>query len=135
MQRPTSLRTSSSRKSSSAPELLGRVFRLAARERVGAPLDEALEALEVELASVERQAVTGAVGLDAAGPQGLSQPMDVYLERLHGRPRGLVSPQQVDETLPGEDFVGIEEQDREQGALLGRSERNRSLVDGLDRPE
>jgi hypothetical protein len=62
--------------------------------------------------------------------------VDIDLQRLDRRPRGLFSPEFVDEPLTREDLVRVQEQGGEQSALLGRPEGDRAIiVFGLDRPE
>src|SRR5205823_9402337 len=100
----------------------GRVVRLPACERVAASLEQPVEPLDVELARGERQAVARAVCLDPPGAKGLAQAVDVDLQRLDGRARGLLAPERVDQPVPGVDFVRIQKENGEQGALLRRSQ-------------
>jgi hypothetical protein len=60
----------------------------------------------------------------------------VHLQALGRRRRRLLAPQLVDQALGGEPLVGMQEQQRQHGTLLGATEREHlSLVAGLQRAE
>ena len=63
----------------------------------------------------------------------LAQPRDVDLELLRGRRRRRLAPQLVDQPIGRDDLVGVQQQDREQRALLHRR-RARSERSSLDAP-
>jgi hypothetical protein len=88
------------------------------------PRDQPLEALEVELAGLDRDPVAGAVRLDPVGADRLPEAVDVDLQRGRGRCGRLVAPECIDERVAGDDLAGAEEEGREQRALLRRSQRD-----------
>jgi hypothetical protein len=103
-------------------EVGGGVVCLSGRELVAAASNEALEALQVELAGLESEPVAPAAGLDPVRPERAAQPVDVDLERLHRRLGRLTGPERVHEAVPGDGFVGPEQERRQQRPLLGRAE-------------
>ena len=107
--------------------------RLLARER-----HERLEALEVELARLERDRVAGRTRDDrVARPERVAQPGDVDLERLGGRRRRILAPQHVDQPVRRHRLLPPREQQRrQQRALLGRPELDRPVrPDDAERPQ
>ena len=82
------------------------------------------------------EAIARAVALDPFAAEGASKPVHVHLQRGDRRARRLGSPERVDEAVPGDDRVRVQEQEGQQGALLGCSERQRAVVpDDLDRAQ
>jgi hypothetical protein len=54
--------------------------------------------------------------------------VDVHLERGDGGTRRVGSPERVDQLVPRDDGVCVQQQQDEQGALLRRAERERAFV-------
>lgn len=116
-----------------APQILGRISRPSRSESSHRRFDEALESSEVELLRLELQPVAGPMPLDALGAQHLAEPVHVHLERRDGGPRRLGAPESVDDPVSRCDRVRVQEQQRQQGPLLRRSQRERPCVpDDLD---
>ena len=59
----------------------------------------ACEAVEVELARVDAEHVSGRLGDDPVGPEQLAQLRDEVLERRRRRPRRLLAPERVDQPV------------------------------------
>jgi hypothetical protein len=50
--------------------------------------------------------------------------------------RGPVAPERVDQPVPRDEFVRVQQEEREERARLGASERERTTVpEDVDRPE
>ena len=82
------------------------------------------------------EAIARAVALDPFAAKRASKPVHVHLQRGDRRARRLGSPERVDEAVPGDDRVRVQEQEGQQGALLRGSERQRAVVpDDLDRAQ
>jgi len=76
------------------------------------------------------------VPLDPLGTERSPQPVDVDLERGDGGTRRVGSPERVDEPVPRDDRVRVQQQQDEQGTLLRRAERERALIaQRLDRSQ
>src|SRR5581483_10372271 len=102
---------------------------------LGSP-DELLEALEVELAGLEAQAVGLPARLDPLGAERLPEAVHVDLERGDGRAGRIVAPDQVDEPVARNRLAGAEQERGEHGPLLRPPERDPALVRaGLDRAQ
>ena len=82
-------------------------------------LDHPSEALEVELLRRDLQPVPGRCGSHHIGPQCLPELRDEVLQRGGGSRRRALSPQQVDQSVGRDDASGIQQQDCQDGALLG----------------
>ena len=68
--------------------------------------------------------------------EGLSQLGDVDLDRVRRRPRRILRPEQLDQPLRCDQFARVQEQHRQEGALLGRAQLgDRSAVSHLQRTE
>ena len=110
-------------------------FRIAVTKPPGSLFDEALEApsvdrvrIRVELVarcSCRQDLAPSAEGLDGAAEIG-----DVDLDRMRGGPRGVLTPEDVDEPIVRHDLAGMQQQNREQGALLRRAELGDRTVGG-----
>ena len=81
--------------------------------------DHPSEALEVELLRRDLQPVPGRCGSHHIGPQRLPELRDEVLQRGDGSRRRALSPQQVDQSVGRDDASGIQQQDCQDGALLG----------------
>jgi hypothetical protein len=122
--------------SESGVKLLRRIGRTAACKGLRPSREEPLEAVEVELAGCEPQAIPGATGLDPLGTERQAEAVNVDLERLSCRSRRRSAPELIDEALAGERLIRVEEQHGQKRALFRRPERDGTLiVGGLDRPE
>ena len=121
------------------PQALGRTQRvrrggeIAGRARLTSLCDEPLEALEVELAGLDAQQVAGRAGDQARLVAGrrterLPQPRNLVTERVVGRVGALPGEELADQSLPRDDAVGIEQEERQQRPLLRSSNRDRHPV-------
>ena len=105
-------------------------------ERGGAPGDERLEAVDVQLVLTRDDAVAVAARLDPVGAECAPQPVDVDLQRSRRRVRCLLAPQGVDQLRTPEHLAAVEQQLGEQRSLLGRADRDGlAVAEHLDRPE
>jgi hypothetical protein len=100
--------------------------------------DQALEALEVELAGLHAQPVSRRLRHDAGpGPLNVEDPTEarhVRLERGPGAGRRGRSPEPVDEPIAGYDLVAPQEKHGEGRPLLCPAEReDASLIEDLER--
>jgi hypothetical protein len=107
-------------------------------ERPAALLPERLEAVEVELARFEREAVARGRGLQpaAASSQRPPQSRDRHLQRLDRVPPRLPGPQVVREPVGEHRLAATEQQQRQDGPGTGAAELQSASVDPrLDRAE
>ena len=88
---------------------------------------ESLEALEIELVLLHLDAIAGRFGLHAVPAERLAQVRDVDLHRLLCRLRPLILPERVDQALGGDDLVRVQEEHRQQRAVLGACQGHHSL--------
>jgi hypothetical protein len=95
------------------------ILRIAA-SRLG---DESFEPKGVEFGISHLQDVAGRLSDNDLRAQQLSQLRDLVLERRHGRPRRLLTPELVDEPVSRDGFPGMDEQYGEQRALLSPPKR------------
>ena len=106
-----------------------------------APLQQPLEPVRVEVLQVELELVAVAARDDrvsGAGPftQRLSEAGDVNLQRLRGSCGRLLPPQLVDHPVGAQRLVGVQQQQRQDGAALAAAQRNAlTPVEGLERAE
>jgi hypothetical protein len=99
-------------------------------------VDQLLELQHVEIGGVRPERVAGGPVLDAHRPDLLAQEPDVGLERVPGGLGRVAAPDGVDQALGGHDAVGLEQEVREHGPLLGTPERHRPpVLPGLQRTE
>ena len=85
-------------------------------------LRELVEARQVELLGRHGEPVAGRHRLERALRQELPELRDVDLKRVLGRVGRAVAPQRVDQPVGRDGVVRFEEQDREEGTLLGTAE-------------
>ena len=104
-------------------EVVRRVLRATGLESRPAAFERALEAVEVELVLLDDDAVSAARRLDPLGAERAPQAVHVDLERLDGGGGRRLAPQAVDQLLGRHDTPAVDEQQREQPALLRRAER------------
>jgi hypothetical protein len=98
--------------------------------------DQRLEARRVELRRVEAEHVARRAGDEPAVAELAAQARDVHLDALGDRRRRRLAPDLVDQPLRRDHVVGVQEQHREQRALLGPAERERATAVGhLQRAE
>src|SRR5262249_51322516 len=97
------------------------------RKRFSEPtcIRQCLEALEVELAGLDPRGVARASAFDAVRAECLAHPRDIGVERLAGIVGRLLAPDPVDQPVARDALVRVEEEDREQGALLRATEGDR----------
>ncbi len=101
-------------------------------------LDEALEAVEIELLGGELDHVAGRERDEQLGARAerLAQARDARLERAGVRLRGLVRPQLLDQPARRDDLVRVEQEQREQAALpLPGHLQGAVSVQHLERPQ
>ena len=93
-----------------------------------------LEALDVELVGLDVDPVAAAAALDPLRAEDAPEAVDVDLERVRGGAGRVLAPDRVDQPLAGQHLVPAQQQEREQGALLGPSEPQRlARRDGFER--
>ena len=69
-------------------------------------------------------------------PQLLAQLGDVHVQALRDRGRRSLPPQLGDQPVGGDDLVGVQQQDRQQGAALAGTDGHRpTVVVHLERTE
>jgi len=92
--------------------------------------------LEVELAQLGPQRVTGAARLQALGAQHAAQAVHGDLDRVGGGLGRPLAPEAVDDSLAPDEFVGVEQEEGEQRALARAAERQLGPpFRDLERPE
>jgi hypothetical protein len=108
----------------------------AARDRGAGAYDRLLEAFEVELAVGDANQVAGRPLDDQVAAERLAQLGGVNLERRRGRLRLLDAPQLLDQAVTRDGIVGMQEQKRQEGALLRTSDpHDPAVLLDLQRPE
>ncbi len=110
-----------------APEAERLVEQLRAPRRLARArlVDERTHARGVELVRFEPDDITGRPRLDHVRPERLPQLRDEILERRDRRCGRIAAPQHLDEPVDRHDPARVEEERREQRALLGPAERDR----------
>jgi hypothetical protein len=107
-------------------ERLGGLVRIACVERAAALRGESLEAVQVKLLGVDLQDIAwraryqqplGSLG-PPPGLERLAKLRHVDLQRFSRGARRFSAPQQIDEALAGDDFIGVQQQDCQQRPLL-----------------
>ena len=125
------------------PQTHGRLLGLPA-ERPPPLVAEALEPREVELPVLDPEHIPGTAGREglsvrAARSLRLEEPAQrrhVPLQGLDCRRRRPLAPELVDQPVARDGLVRLQEEDREERALLPRAERDEAVaVANLDRPE
>ena len=102
---------------------LVRTSGVAVVERLTSLVRESPEPVGVQGAAVELQCVTPTARDEHAVAERLAQARDVYLDRL-GRPvRRPLAPQLVHDPVNGDDLAAVDQQDRQDLALLRSTER------------
>ena len=92
--------------------------------------------MEVELAVADPDEVAGGLRQDQIPAERLAQLGDVHLERRPGGVGRRGTPELVDEPVAGDDLVGVQQQEGEQGALLRAAElQDPAFFTDLERPE
>src|SRR6266545_5120692 len=77
-----------------------------------------LEAGQVQLAGIDPQPIAGRVGPDPLRAEQLAQRGDVAVQRRRGAGRRRLPPERLDEPVGADHLVPVQEQHRQQGALL-----------------
>src|SRR5207249_1553084 len=91
---------------------------------------EAPEARRVDLLRVDSDQIAGRLADDdliygsarALRLEHLAKVRDVYLEAVVGRFRRIIAPEKLDQSVGGDDAVGLDEKDRQHRSLLGASQ-------------
>jgi hypothetical protein len=95
-----------------------------------------LESSEIELVPIDAQDVAGRASGEHVAAERLAQPPDLDLDDLRRGRRRTFPPEPVDQLVGRDDLVRMQQEQREQRALLRSAERNPTvLVDHLDRAE
>ena len=98
--------------------------------------EEIAEAGEVELVGTDAEDVSGRARREAVGAQVLAQPRDVHLDGLRRRRRRIVAPQRGLDPVERHRLVRVQQEEREDRALLRASQCDRAAALGdLQRPE
>ena len=138
------VRVSELRQCGAAPErerlaqLLRRELGLAARASAPCVLERVPKDVGIELTALEVEAVSVAVGLERSTrrAQSPTQPRDERLQRLQRRRGRRLAPEPVDEPVRRHDLVRVEQQDREELALLPAGDLDAlALDDDFERAE
>ena len=122
-------------------EGLRRRGRVSRRHGPAGPLDQGLEAVQVELVGIEPEQVAGGSRHQPPasllrGPQQPPQPRDVHLDDLPGRRRRLLAPEAVGQPVRRDGLVAVQQQQGEQRALLWPAQGEGALTDArLERPK
>ncbi len=96
--------------------------------------DKLEDARRVQFVAFQAHEVAGRLRDDAVGSEELSELGDGVLERRRCGPRRFLAPEPVDETVGGDDIARVEEQEREQRALIAASEpHRRPTIENLER--
>ena len=82
-----------------------------------------LEPLEVQLVSLDREHISLPLAPEPFRPDDLPQPKDESVERVGCAWRRRLSPETVDQPVPGDHPIRIQEQQGEQGTLFRPAER------------
>ena len=110
------------------PQRVGSTRWVPGSERGSPFLAEADELEEVDGVRLDDEPIAGRRRLEYAFRQELPELRDVNLEGVARRVGRLVAPERVDEPIARDDPICIQEQNREQGAPLLPSERDRLAV-------
>jgi hypothetical protein len=101
--------------------------------------EQSFEAGEVELVRLKTDEVARRLAVDAIRTDDLAEARDVVVERMRRARRRPFPPQAVDQAIAGDDLVRVEQEDREERALLRPSERKLTTVvpylDGAENSE
>ncbi len=104
----------------------GRELVLSARQRAAPLLDEVLEAGGIELVGAHAQAVAGRRRLDDIRVvQRLADARHVHLDRLDRAWRSIGAPERAGQPLRAHRFVGVQQQDGQDGSGFAAPERDR----------
>jgi hypothetical protein len=100
---------------------------------------QAFEPVQVELVAPQLEQVARRPRADPLGAERPAQAEDVHLHGLARAPRRGSGPELVDHTVAGDDLVGVQEQEREHGALPAGAERDAPVavanLEGSEEPE
>jgi hypothetical protein len=112
------------------------LLRLAGIELLRALADEELETIEVELAVLDADRITGCLRQHSIRADRLAELRHVHLERLRSSLRRRVTPEVVDQPPGGDDAVSIQQQNGEERARFpGRKRERTSLDEHVNRAE
>ena len=99
-------------------------------------LQERLRAVHVQLGGVDANQVSGRLRDDPVRSEHLAQLRDEVLERRPRRSRRLLAPERFDQPVGGDRPPRVEQEQREEGALLRASKLERRIFAGhLERAE
>src|SRR4029450_2547623 len=94
------------------------LLRLHRRRGVACALDRDPEPIEIELTRPDAQSIAGRLRLDDFWAERLSQLRDEVLQGGRRRPRRLLTPDRVDQTINRDNPPGLEQEQRQNCALL-----------------
>ena len=86
---------------------------------------QCLETVQIELLGLELDDVAGGARHDGRGPERFPQGRDVALQHDLDGPRGILTPELVDDAVRRHDLICVQEQEREHRALLRAAESQR----------
>ena len=99
-------------------------------DRAPAIGEQLLEALGIELARLDSEHVARRLGYEHLAAQRPPEVGDVPLDDLAGGRRRIAAPEPLDQPVGRHDLVPVQQQDREQGALLAAAEGDRPAALG-----
>jgi hypothetical protein len=99
-------------------------------------LDELLEALEIELAWFQVDAIGGPAALDPLSPQRSPEAVDIHVQRADRRLGWPLVPKRLDQLFARSEAPAAQQQRRQQCALLGLTQgERRPVAEHLKRSE
>jgi hypothetical protein len=117
-------------------EPLGRRAGIAGVERRASGSRELLEAVAIDAAGFGLQQITVAAGNEQVVTQRLAKARDIHVHRLGGSRRCPLAPQRIDQPVSRDHLSAMEQQHRQQRALLRTAERHRAIaIDHLKRSQ
>ncbi len=117
-----------------APHREGLAEHLGGRIRVGFRqvarlLDQVLEAIHVELTGMDVQSIRAPLRLEPSiSSQRLAQRRNLVVQHLLSASRRILSPKLLDKTLAGDQFVGPEHEQGQEGALASCADRESEII-------
>ena len=117
-------------------EPLSRALGLARRKEGARLPDESLEVAEIELVAVDLERVAAVASNEAFASERLAERRDVDVDAVQGARGWTLAPEHVDQPIRRNRSAGMQQEHREERALLGTAEREGlSVLVRLERAE